>query len=142
MKRVLAILIVCCAVTGLRAADTPKARITDGTAVVAAGATNVVRDAWLNTAIGSNASPPGGAGIVRTIVYTAPAGVTNGVIRFYAYDAGVKRSLYANMSVLLPGSGSFDMGTNVVYSGRLRVEISQKAYTNAACTWVWAVIVE
>lgn len=115
------------------------AHLVDGTAVVVAGSTNAVTEKWL--AIEPAVGAPG-VGIVRAVLYTVPSGVTNGIIRFYAYDAGVKRQLYAAAAVLVPGTGSYDMGTNVMYSGKIRVEVYQASYTNAACTWAWAAIVE
>ena len=120
----------------------PVARITPGTVILAAGATNSIKDAWLDT--GADASVLTGAGIVRALMYTATGIVTNGAIRFYVYDAGVRSALYAVTGITNANSASssrYNLLTNV-YCGRIRVEISQQAYTNAANTWTWAAIVE
>ena len=124
----------------------PVARITDESITVVAGATNVVKDIWLNTGSDSTvimASGTGrtGVGLVRSLMYTVPAGVTNASIAFYAYDSGIESSLYTVTGILVTGSARYDI-TNDVYCGRLRVRITQDAYTNAACVWPVSAIVQ
>lgn len=124
----------------------PIARITDATTTVVAGATNVVKDIWLNTGADSTvimASGTGrtGVGLVRSLMYTVPAGVTNATIAFYAYDSGIESSLYTVTNILVRGSARYNT-TNDIYCGRLRVRITQDAYTNAACVWPVSAIVQ
>ena len=124
----------------------PVARITDETITVVAGGTNVVKDTWLNTGEDSTvimASGTGrtGVGLVRSLMYTVPAGVTNASIAFYAYDSGIESSLYTVTGILVAGSTRYNL-TNDVYCGRLRVRITQDSYTNAACVWPVSAIVQ
>ena len=124
----------------------PVARITDESITVVAGGTNVVKDIWLNTGADSTvimASGTGrtGVGLVRSLMYTVPAGVTNATITFYAYDGGIESSLYTVTGILVTGSARYDT-TNDVYCGRLRVRITQDEYTNAACVWPVSAIVQ
>jgi len=81
-----------------------------------------------------------GVGLVRSLMYTVPAGVTNASIAFYAYDSGIESSLYTVTDILVPGSARYDT-TNDVYCGRLRVRITQDEYTNA-CVWPVSAIVQ
>ena len=123
----------------------PIARITDATITVVAGGTNVVKDIWLNTGADSTvimASGTGrtGVGLVRSLMYTVPAGVTNATIAFYAYDSGIESSLYTATGILVPGSARYNL-TNDVYCGRLRVRITQDS-TNAVCVWPISAIVQ
>ena len=123
----------------------PIARITDATTTVVAGATNVVKDIWLNTGADSTvimASGTGrtGVGLVRSLMYTVPAGVTNATITFYAYDSGIESSLYTATGILVPGSARYNT-TNDIYCGRLRVRITQDS-TNAVCVWPISAIVQ
>ena len=123
----------------------PIARITDATTTVVAGGTNVVKDIWLNTGADSTvimASGTGrtGVGLVRSLMYTVPAGVTNATITFYAYDSGIESSLYTATGILVPGSARYNT-TNDIYCGRLRVRITQDS-TNAVCVWPISVIVQ
>jgi len=123
----------------------PIARITDATITVVAGGTNVVKDIWLNTGADSTvimASGTGrtGVGLVRSLMYTVPAGVTNATIAFYAYDSGIESSLYTVTNILVPGSARYNT-TNDVYCGRLRVRITQNS-TNAVCVWPISAIVQ
>ena len=123
----------------------PIARITDATITVVAGGTNVVKDIWLNTGADSTvimASGTGrtGVGLVRSLMYTVPAGVTNATIAFYAYDSGIESSLYTVTNILVPGSARYNT-TNDVYCGRLRVRITQDS-TNAVCVWPISAIVQ
>jgi hypothetical protein len=127
-------------------AKEPVARITDESITVVAGGTNVVKDIWLNTGADSTvitASGTGrtGVGLVRSLMYTVPAGVTNATIAFYAYDSGIESSLYTVTNILVRGSARYNT-TNDVYCGRLRVRITQDAYTNAACVWPVSAIVQ
>jgi len=146
MKNIMMAILLASGVLGAMGAE-PVARITEGTVVIAAGVTNGVKEAWLNTGwdgsviTAAGGSSLTGAGIVRSLIYTAPAGVTNGVVAFYAYDAGVKRALYSGNLIVGASSVRYDLSDNV-YSGRIRVEVFQASYTNAACTWTWAAIVE
>lgn len=126
----------------------PVARITDGTASIAAGATNSFKDVWLNTGTdsatitGTGGSTLTGAGIVRALVYSPSSTVTNWSFTFYAYDGGVKKSLFAtNATTVVPFAGRFDL-TNTVYSGRIRVEYILNYATNSTSTATWAAIVE
>jgi len=123
----------------------PIARITDATITVVAGGTNAVKDIWLNTGADSTvimASGTGrtGVGLVRSLMYTVPAGVTNATIAFYAYDSGIESSLYTVTNILVPGSARYNT-TNDVYCGRLRVRITQNS-TNAVCVWPISAIVQ
>ena len=123
----------------------PIARITDESITVVAGGTNVVKDIWLNTGADSTvimASGTGrtGVGLVRSLMYTVPAGVTNATITFYAYDSGIESSLYTATGILVPGSARYNT-TNDIYCGRLRVRITQDS-TNAVCVWPISVIVQ
>ena len=123
----------------------PIARITDATTTVVAGGTNVVKDIWLNTGADSTvimATGTGrtGVGLVRSLMYTVPAGVTNATIAFYAYDSGIESSLYTATGILVPGSARYNT-TNDIYCGRLRVRITQDS-TNAVCVWPISVIVQ
>lgn len=127
-------------------AKEPVARITDESITVVAGGTNVVKDIWLNTGSDSTvitASGTGrtGVGLVRSLMYTVPAGVTNASIAFYAYDSGIESSLYTVTNILVTGSARYNT-TNDVYCGRLRVRITQDSYTNAACVWPVSAIVQ
>lgn len=123
----------------------PIACITDESITVVAGGTNVVKDIWLNTGADSTvimASGTGrtGVGLVRSLMYTVPAGVTNATIAFYAYDSGIESSLYTATGILVPGSERYNL-TNDVYCGRLRVRITQDS-TNAVCVWPVSAIVQ
>lgn len=124
----------------------PVARITDETITVVAGGTNVVKDTWLNvgadsTVIMASGTGRTGVGLVRSLMYTVPAGVTNASIAFYAYDSGIESSLYTVTGILVAGSERYNL-TNDVFSGRLRVRITQDPYTNAACVWPVSAIVQ
>ena len=124
----------------------PVARITDESITVVAGGTNVVKNIWLNTGADSTvitASGTGrtGVGLVRSLMYTVPAGVTNASIAFYAYDSGIESSLYTVTGILVTGSARYDT-TNDVFCGRLRVRITQDEYTNGACVWPVSAIVQ
>ena len=131
-------------------ADEPIARITDKVAVIAATGTAATNDVWLNVGSDTPLITPTsteartGAGIVRALMYNVTAAtagtVTNGAITFYAYDRGVKKTLYGVSGIHTTGSARYDLTTNV-YSGRLHVEIAQDA-TNSAVSWAWAAIVE
>jgi len=145
-KGTLFILLILGMMTVQLQAKEPVARITDESITVVAGGTNVVKDIWLNTGADSTvimASGTGrtGVGLVRSLMYTVPAGVTNASIAFYAYDSGIESSLYTVTNILLSGSARYDT-TNDVFSGRLRVRITQDAYTNAACVWPVSAIVQ
>lgn len=145
-KGTLFILLILGMMTVQLQAKEPVARITDESITVVAGGTNVVKDIWLNTGSDSTvimASGTGrtGVGLVRSLMYTVPAGVTNASIAFYAYDSGIESSLYTVTGILVRGSARYDT-TNDVYCGRLRVRITQKAYTNAACVWPVSAIVQ
>ena len=145
-KGTLLILLILGMMTVQLQAKEPVARITDESITVVAGATNVVKDIWLNTGSDSTvitASGTGrtGVGLVRSLMYTVPAGVTNASIAFYAYDSGIESSLYTVTGILVTGSERYDL-TNDVFSGRLRVRITQDAYTNAACVWPVSAIVQ
>lgn len=123
----------------------PIARITNESITVVAGGTNVVKDIWLNTGADSTvitATGTGrtGVGLVRSLMYTVPAGVTNATITFYAYDSGIESSLYTATGILVPGSARYNT-TNDIYCGRLRVRITQNS-TNAVCVWPISVIVQ
>ena len=144
-KGTLLILLILGMMTVQLQAKEPVARITDESITVVAGATNVVKDIWLNTGSDSTvitASGTGrtGVGLVRSLMYTVPAGVTNASIAFYAYDSGVESSLYTVTGILVPGSARYDT-TNDVFCGRLRVRITQDE-TNAACVWPVSAIVQ
>ena len=145
-KGTLFILLILGMMTVQLQAKEPVARITDESITVVAGGTNVVKDIWLNTGADSTvimASGTGrtGVGLVRSLMYTVPAGVTNASIAFYAYDSGIESSLYTVTGILVTGSARYDT-TNDVFSGRLRVRITQDAYTNAACVWPVSAIVQ
>lgn len=145
-KGTLFILLILGMMTVQLQAKEPVARITDESITVVAGGTNVVKDIWLNTGSDSTvimASGTGrtGVGLVRSLMYTVPAGVTNASIAFYAYDSGIESSLYTVTGILVRGSARYNT-TNDVYCGRLRVRITQKAYTNAACVWPVSAIVQ
>jgi len=145
-KGTLLILLILGMMTVQLQAKEPVARITDESITVVAGGTNVVKDIWLNTGSDSTvimASGTGrtGVGLVRSLMYTVPAGVTNASIAFYAYDSGIESSLYTVTGILVTGSARYDI-TNDVYCGRLRVRITQDAYTNAACVWPVSAIVQ
>lgn len=123
----------------------PIARITNESITVVAGGTNVVKDIWLNTGADSTvitATGTGrtGVGLVRSLMYTVPAGVTNATITFYAYDSGIESSLYTATGILVPGSARYNT-TNDIYCGRLRVRITQDS-ANAVCVWPISVIVQ
>lgn len=123
----------------------PIARITDGTTTVVAGGMNVVKDTWLNTGedstvITATGTGRTGVGLVRSLMYTVPAGVTNATIAFYAYDSGIESSLYTVTGILVTGSERYNL-TNDVYCGRLRVRITQDS-TNAVCVWPISAIVQ
>ena len=144
-KGMLFILLILGMMTVQLQAKEPVARITDESITVVAGATNVVKDIWLNTGADSTvitASGTGrtGVGLVRSLMYTVPAGVTNATIAFYAYDSGVESSLYTVTGILVPGSARYNT-TNDVYCGRLRVRITQDE-TNAPCVWPVSAIVQ
>lgn len=144
-KGTLLILLILGMMTVQLQAKEPVARITDESITVVAGATNVVKDIWLNTGADSTvitASGTGrtGVGLVRSLMYTVPAGVTNATIAFYAYDSGVESSLYTVTGILVPGSARYNT-TNDVYCGRLRVRITQDE-TNAPCVWPVSAIVQ
>lgn len=141
-------LISACAVAR---AEPPLARVTSGEIVIAAAATNGTDVAWLDTGgevavLGADGLVKTGAGAVRAIMYTVPSGgVTNWVANFYAFDGGVKRTLYsASSTTALPTSGRYDLiSTNLVFSGRIRVEVFHNyANASAATRWKWAAIVE
>ena len=124
----------------------PVARITDESITVVAGGTNVVKDTWLNvgadsTVIMASGTGRTGVGLVRSLMYTVPAGVTNASIAFYAYDSGIESSLYTVTGILVAGSARYNL-TNDAYCGRLRVRITQDSYTNAACVWPISAIVQ
>ena len=126
-------------------AKEPVARITDESITVVAGGTSVVKDIWLNTGSDSTvitASGTGrtGVGLVRSLMYTVPAGVTNASIAFYAYDSGIESPLYTVTGILVPGSARYDT-TNDVFCGCLRVRITQDE-TNAVCVWPVSAIVQ
>ena len=144
-KGTLLILLILGMMTVQLQAKEPVARITDESITVVAGATNVVKDIWLNTGSDSTvitASGTGrtGVGLVRSLMYTVPAGVTNASIAFYAYDSGIESSLYTVTGILVPGSARYNT-TNDVYCGRLRVRITQDE-TNAPCVWPVSAIVQ
>lgn len=144
-KGTLLILLILGMMTVQLQAKEPVARITDESITVVAGATNVVKDIWLNTGADSTvitASGTGrtGVGLVRSLMYTVPAGVTNASIAFYAYDSGIESSLYTVTGILVPGSARYNT-TNDVYCGRLRVRITQDE-TNAPCVWPVSAIVQ
>ena len=144
-KGTLLILLILGMMTVQLQAKEPVARITDESITVVAGATNVVKDIWLNTGADSTvitASGTGrtGVGLVRSLMYTVPAGVTNATIAFYAYDSGIESSLYTVTGILVPGSARYNT-TNDVYCGRLRVRITQDE-TNAPCVWPVSAIVQ
>lgn len=144
-KGTLFILLILGMMTVQLQAKEPVARITDESITVVAGATNVVKDIWLNTGADSTvitASGTGrtGVGLVRSLMYTVPAGVTNATIAFYAYDSGIESSLYTVTNILVPGSARYNT-TNDVYCGRLRVRITQDE-TNAPCVWPVSAIVQ
>ena len=128
-------------------AETPTARITEGKVTLAAGATNATSDVWLQTGepqgTGGVVSRSGkgyaGAGVVRALIYKAPASATNAVVRFYAYDAGVRSVMFAATSITGATTGRYNLSTNV-YSGRLQVEVIQTA--TVSNWWDWAAIVE
>ena len=145
-KGTLLILLILGMMTVQLQAKEPVARITDESITVVAGGTNVVKDIWLNTGADSTvitASGTGrtGVGLVRSLMYTVPAGVTNASIAFYAYDSGIESSLYTVTGILVTGSARYDI-TNDIYCGRLRVRVTQDAYTNAACVWPVSAIVQ
>ena len=145
-KGTLLILLILGMMTVQLQAKEPVARITGESITVVAGGTNVVKDIWLNTGADSTvitASGTGrtGVGLVRSLMYTVPAGVTNASIAFYAYDSGIESSLYTVTGILVTGSARYDI-TNDIYCGRLRVRITQDSYTNAACVWPISVIVQ
>lgn len=145
-KGTLLILLILGMMTVQLQAKEPVARITDESITVVAGATNVVKDIWLNTGADSTvitATGTGrtGVGLVRSLMYTVPAGVTNASIAFYAYDSGIESSLYTVTGILVTGSARYDI-TNDIYCGRLRVRITQDAYTNAPCVWPVSAIVQ
>lgn len=145
-KGTLLILLILGMMTVQLQAKEPVARITDESITVVAGGTNVVKDIWLNTGADSTvimASGTGrtGVGLVRSLMYTVPAGVTNASIAFYAYDSGIESSLYTVTGIRVTGSARYDT-TNDVYCGRLRVRITQDEYTNAACVWPVSAIVQ
>lgn len=145
-KGTLLILLILGMMTVQLQAKEPVARITDESITVVAGATNVVKDIWLNTGADSTvitATGTGrtGVGLVRSLMYTVPAGVTNASIAFYAYDSGIESSLYTVTGILVTGSARYDI-TNDIYCGRLRVRVTQDAYTNAACVWPVSAIVQ
>ena len=144
-KGTLFILLILGMMTVQLQAKEPVARITDESITVVAGATNVVKDIWLNTGSDSTvitASGTGrtGVGLVRSLMYTVPAGVTNATIAFYAYDSGIESSLYTVTGILVRGSARYNT-TNDVYCGRLRVRITQDE-TNAPCVWPVSAIVQ
>ena len=144
-KGTLFILLILGMMTVQLQAKEPVARITDESITVVAGATNVVKDIWLNTGSDSTvitASGTGrtGVGLVRSLMYTVPAGVTNATIAFYAYDSGVESSLYTATDILVRGSARYNT-TNDVFCGRLRVRITQDE-TNAVCVWPVSAIVQ
>lgn len=144
-KGTLLILLILGMMTVQLQAKEPVARITDESITVVAGATNVVKDIWLNTGSDSTvitASGTGrtGVGLVRSLMYTVPAGVTNATIAFYAYDSGIESSLYTVTGILVRGSARYNT-TNDVYCGRLRVRITQDE-TNAPCVWPVSAIVQ
>lgn len=148
MKKVMVLVLLAVGLTSQLIGAEPVARITDGTASIAAGATNSFKDVWLNTGTdsatitGTGGSTLTGAGIVRALVYSPSSTVTNWSFTFYAYDGGVKKSLYAASSTTaVPSAGRFDL-TNTVYSGRIRVEYILKYATNSTSTATWAAIVE
>lgn len=131
--------------------EEPLARVTSGEIVISATATNGASELWLNTGADKEVNVGGvatktGAGCVRALMYRVPDGVmTNWSITFYAYDGGVKKSLYsASSATAAPTSGRSDLlSTNLIYSGKLRVEVFHNyAYTNAATHWAWSAIVE
>jgi hypothetical protein len=147
MKKVTALVLLAMGMTTVQLmGKEPIARITDGTITVVAGGTNVVKDTWLNTGedstvITATGTGRTGVGLVRSLMYTAPAGVKNASIAFYAYDSGIESSLYTVTGILAKGSARYNL-TNDVYCGRLRVRITQDSYTNAACVWPVSVIVQ
>lgn len=148
MKKVMVLVLLAVGLTSQLIGAEPVARITDGTASIAAGATNSFKDVWLNTGTdsatitGTGGSTLTGAGIVRALVYSPSSTVTNWSFTFYAYDGGVKKSLYAASSTTaVPSAGRFDL-TNTVYSGRIRVEYILNYATNSTSTATWAAIVE
>ena len=127
----------------------PSARITEGQIVIAVDGTNGVSEKWAD--LGENSSliavagsgRKTGAGAVRSIMYSVTGPVTNGAIAIYAYDGAIERALFSTSSVIGASSGRYDFSaqTNLVYTGRFRVEVEQGA-TNAACTWAWGAILE
>ena len=144
-KGTLLILLILGMMTVQLQAKEPVARITDESITVVAVATNVVKDIWLNTGSDSTvitASGTGrtGVGLVRSLMYTVPAGVTNATIAFYAYDSGIESPLYTVTGILVPGSARYNT-TNDVFCGRLRVRITQDE-TNAVCVWPVSAIVQ
>ena len=140
-----------CSAFAVARAEPPLARVTSGEVLIAAAATNGVDVAWLNTGdetavLGEDGRIKSGAGAVRALMYTVPTGgVTNWVATFYAYDGGVKRTLYsASSTTALPTYGRYDLiSTNLVFSGRIRVEVFHNyANASAATRWKWSAIVE
>ena len=127
----------------------PSARITDGQIVIAVSGTNGVSEKWADLGEDSSlisfagTSRKAGAGAVRSVMYSVTGPVTNGAIAIYAYDGAIERRLFSTSSVIGASSARYDFSaqTNLVYTGRFRVEVEQTA-TNAACTWVWSAIVE
>lgn len=130
-------------------AETPTARITEGRVTLAEGATNATSDVWLQTGepqgsggvVSRSGKGYAGAGVVRALIYKSPDSATNAVVRFYAYDSGIESSLYTVTGILVAGSERYNL-TNDVFSGRLRVRITQDPYTNAACVWPVSAIVQ
>ena len=150
MKKVLWLILLVVGLMGVLAqAAEPIARVTSDTITLAAAATNGTSEAWLNTGkddlmMTERGAVKTGAGIVRAVMYKTVGAVTNGAVTFYTYDAGVKKAFYTVSGVTsnLP-SGRHDLlSTNLVYCGRIRVEVEQDSFPSNACTWSWAAIVE
>ena len=149
MKKLMLLGLLVVGMLGLVLAAEPIARLTQGTAVVAAGATTGSKELWLDTGTGTGAkvitadgTVTPGVGILRALTYSVTGSLTNGTITFYPYDAGVKGSaIYSATRVAAAGYGRFNL-TNDIYTGRLLVDVSQTTATNVASTWAWSAIVE
>lgn len=150
MKKVLWLILLVVGMMGVMSqAAEPVARVTSDVIAMAAAATNGTDEVWLNTGedelkTTERGVVKTGAGLVRAVMYNAAGPVTNGVITFYTYDAGVKKAFYTVSGVTsnLP-SGRHDLlSTNLVYCGRIRVEVAQDSFPSNTCAWSWAAIVE
>ncbi len=146
-KMLMTSLLMVSMVVGFAAQAGSTARLTEGKVVVAAAATNNSADVRLttgsdNAVVSATGTGAVGAGIVRALTYSVTGSLTNGIIAFYPYDAGVKgAALYTASLVTAGGSGRYNLTTNI-YSGRLKIEVYQTTATNAASTWAWGAIVE